>query len=302
MKLFPQLALVSAIAVSGSAFAMEALNDATLSNTTGQDGITIAIKPPTKNFDAKINPTTGTGTSYFTATGGQAGVIDIDSVRIHDKDGEASLGFGTTGDAGAIVLDGFSLAGSAPIIVKIDADGNAGAPVLNVNVALPQTLVIRTGDISVAESNGIGAALGNQVKVLDSMDIKMGAATLNIQLGNEVQGAMIKVAGTIDGGLVIDNFKLNDADDGTGTGTAGGSIGIDKLTLIDNAGTVLTLASNIDVVAGGLQITSTATNKLDVRMQDVRLGDFTAGSPASIGDVELVGIDTNGTVLTISGH
>ncbi len=294
MKLFPQLALVSAIAVSGSAFAMEALNDATLSNTTGQDGITIAIKPPTKNFDAKINPTTGTTSNYFAATGGLADVIDIDSVRIHDKDG-----YNGSGDAGAIVLDNFSLAGSAPIIVKIDADGNAGAPVLNVNVALPQTLVIRTGDISVAESNGIGAALGNQVKVLDSMDIKMGAATLNIQLGNEVQGAMIKVAGSVDGGLVINNFKLNDAN-------SGGSIGIDSLTLIDTAGTALTLASDIDVVAGGLQITSTAATKLDVRMQDVRLGDFgtTAAplTPNSIGDVELIGIDTAGTVLTISGH
>jgi hypothetical protein len=298
MKLFPQLALVSAIAVSGSAFAMEALNDATLSNTTGQDGITIAIKPPVKNFDAKINPTTGTTSSYFAATGGFAGVLDIDSVRIHDKDG-----LNASNDAGAIVLDGFSLAGSAPIIVKIDADGNAGKPVLNVNVALPQTLVIRTGDISVAESNGIGNALGAKVKVLDSMDIKMGAATLNIQLGNEAQGAMIKVAGSIAGGLVIDNFKLNDADDGTGTGTAGGSIGIDKLTLIDNAGTALTLSSDIDVVAGGLQVKSTSATKLDVRMQDVRLGDLAAvGGAPSIGDVELVGIDTKGTVLTISGH
>lgn len=294
MKLFPQLALVSAIAVSGSAFAMEALNDATLSNTTGQDGITIAIKPPVKNFDAKINPTTGLGTSYFTGTGGLAGVIDIDSIRIHDKDG-----YNGSGDAGAIVLDNFSLAGSAPIIVKIDADGNAGLPVLNVNVELPTTLVIRTGDISVASSAGIGAAISNQTKILDSMDIRLGAATLNVQLGNEIQGAMIQVAGSINGGLVINNFKLNDAN-------SGGSIGIDSLTLIDTAGTALTLASAIDVVAGGLQITSTAATKLDVRMQDVRLGDFgtTAAplTPNSIGDVELIGIDTAGTVLTISGH
>lgn len=290
MKLFPQLALVSAIAVSGSAFAMEALNDATLSNTTGQDGITIAIKPPVKNFDAKINTTTGTTSNYFALTGGFAGVIDIDSVRIHDKDG-----YNGSGDAGAIVLDNFSLAGSAPIIVKIDADGNAGLPVLNVNVELPQTLVIRTGDISVASSAGIGAAVTNQTKILDSMDIQLGAATLNIQLGNEIQGAMIQVAGSIDGGLVINNFKLNDAN-------SGGSIGIDSLTLIDTAGTALTLASDIDVVAGGLQITSTAATKLDVRMQDVRLGDFSVTPPASIGDVELIGIDTAGTVLTISGH
>ena len=290
MKLFPQLALVSAIAVSGSAFAMEALNDATLSNTTGQDGITIAIKPPVKNFDAKINPTTGLGTSYFTGTGGLAGVIDIDSIRIHDKDG-----YNGSGDAGAIVLDNFSLAGSAPIIVKIDADGNAGLPVLNVNVELPTTLVIRTGDISVASSAGIGAAISNQTKILDSMDIRLGAATLNVQLGNEIQGAMIQVAGSINGGLVINNFKLNDAN-------SGGSIGIDSLTLIDTAGTALTLASAIDVVAGGLQIESTSLNKLDVRMQDVRLGDFSVTAPNSIGDVELVGLDTKGTILTISGH
>ena len=290
MKLFPQLARVAAIAVSGSAFAEEALNDATLSNTTGQDGITIAIKPPVKNFDAKINTTTGTTSNYFALTGGFAGVIDIDSVRIHDKDG-----YNGSGDAGAIVLDNFSLAGSAPIIVKIDADGNAGLPVLNVNVELPQTLVIRTGDISVASSAGIGAAISNQTKILDSMDIQLGAATLNIQLGNEIQGAMIQVAGSVDGGLVINNFKLNDAD-------SGGSIGIDSLTLIDTAGTALTLASDIDVVAGGLQITSTGTQKLDVRMQDVRLGDFSVTPPASIGDVELIGIDTTGTVLTISGH
>jgi len=290
MKLFPQLALVSAIAVSGSAFAMEALNDATLSNTTGQDGITIAIKPPTKNFDAKINPTTGTTTDYFNGTGGLAGVLDIDSIRIHDKDG-----YNGSGDAGAIVLDNFSLAGSAPIIVKIDADGNAGLPVLNVNVELPTTLVIRTGDISVASSAGIGAAISNQTKILDSMDIRLGAATLNVQLGNEIQGAMIQVAGSINGGLVINNFKLNDAN-------SGGSIGIDSLTLIDTAGTALTLASAIDVVAGGLQIESTSLNKLDVRMQDVRLGDFSVTAPNSIGDVELVGIDTFGTVLTISGH
>ena len=301
MKLFPQLALVSAIAVSGSAFAMEALNDATLSNTTGQDGITIAIKPPTDNFDARINPTTGLTTNYFGtvnggANAGNAGVLDIESVRIHDKDGDVVNG---TGDAGAIVLDNFSLAGSEAIVVKIDADGNANDPLLNINVQLPQVLVIRTGDISVGASAGIGNALTAQTKILDSMDIVMGAASLNIQLGAEAQGAMIKVAGSIDGGLVINNFKLNDAN-------SGGSIGIDSLTLIDTAGTALTLASDIDVVAGGLQITSTAATKLDVRMQDVRLGDFgtTAAplTPNSIGDVELIGIDTAGTVLTISGH
>lgn len=294
MKLFPQLALVSAIAISGNAFAMEALNDATLSNTTGQDGITIAIKPPTKQFDAR------TGTTYFPnaggATAGFAGVLDVASVRIHDKDG-----YNGSNSAGAIVLDGFSLAGSQPIIVKIDADGGASgaAPLLNVNVDLPDVLVIRTGDISVAASNGIGAALGTQSAViLDSMDIVMGQASMNIQLGNEAQlsnsgtgTAMINFAGNIDGGLQINNLKLNDAN-------SGGSISVDNITLIDTAGTALTLDASINVVAGGLEVRSGGA-PIDIRMSGVTLGDATA---VSLGDVELVGVDAAGTMLTISGH
>jgi hypothetical protein len=295
MKLFPQLALVSAIAISGNAFAMEALNDATLSNTTGQDGITIAIKPPTKQFDSRE------ATTYFPNPGvvgaaGFAGVLDIASVRIHDKDG-----YNGSNSAGAIVLDGFSLAGSEAIIVKIDADGGTGgtAPLLNVNVALPSTLVIRTGDISVAASNGIGAALGTQSAViLDSMDIVMGQATMNIQLGNEAQlsnsgtgTAMINFVGNIDGGLQINNLKLNDAN-------SGGSISVDNITLIDNGGTALTLDASINVVAGGLQVRSGGA-PIDIRMSGVTLGDATA---VSLGDVELVGVDAAGTMLTISGH
>lgn len=43
MKLFTKLALVSAVAVSGSAMAMESMDDSALSSTTGQDGISIGL-------------------------------------------------------------------------------------------------------------------------------------------------------------------------------------------------------------------------------------------------------------------
>lgn len=43
MKLFTKLALVSAVAVSSNAMAMQAMDDAALSSTTGQDGISIGI-------------------------------------------------------------------------------------------------------------------------------------------------------------------------------------------------------------------------------------------------------------------
>ena len=43
MKLFTKLALVSAVAVSSNAMAMQAMDDAALSATTGQDGISLGI-------------------------------------------------------------------------------------------------------------------------------------------------------------------------------------------------------------------------------------------------------------------
>jgi hypothetical protein len=71
----------------------------------------------------------------------------------------------------------------------------AGGAFLNVNVALPSELIIRTGDIGVAASNRVagdaatvrkGIVAGSQNQILDSIDVKLGGATLNIQLGNEV--------------------------------------------------------------------------------------------------------------------
>lgn len=314
MKLFPQLALVSAIAISGNAMAMQALDDTTLSNATGQDGITIAIKPPTSNFDAL------TGTNYFAATGGNAGVISIDHIYVHDKDGDA---VNASGVAGAIVLDGFKIAGSAPIVVKIDADSNAGNPLLNVNVALPSTLVIRTGDISVASSNrsltantvtdrGIAA---DQNLILDSLDVRLGGATLNIQLGAEAQGAMIKATGTINGGLTIDGLTLRDSA-GVASGTPAGNLGngtgaiyIGSINISDTGAANLTINTDIDVSDKGLVLT-VGGSASDILLSDVRLGTInktagvldTATSAASLGDIEIVGMNGAGTQIAISGH
>lgn len=327
MKLFPQLALVSAIAISGNAMAMQALDDTTLSNATGQDGITIAIKPPTGAWTVA-----GGAANPFAATGGQAGIISIDHIYVHDKGGLA-VADGGTATSGAIVLDGFKIGGSAPIVVKIDADSNAGNPLLNVNVALPQTLVIRTGDISVATSNRVtgtaitnttlrGIDAPNQNKILNSIDVELGGASLNIQLGSEAQGAMIKLAGEIANGLTISGVELFD---GQGTaaaaavpgvsarvlGTTGGSIYIGAINIRDtdtSAGTKLTLAADIDVSANGLILTAGGA-KTDIFLADVRLGNVAASAAlgnadttSSIGDIEIVGMNGAGTQIAISGH
>ena len=85
MKLFTKLALVSAVAVSSNAMAMQAMDDAALSATTGQDGISIGI-----------------GISK----------VDIAKVHVFDGDGLAAAGTagvdagsGGTGKTGAITLN-----------------------------------------------------------------------------------------------------------------------------------------------------------------------------------------------------
>jgi len=317
MKLFTQLALVSAIAVSGNAMAMQALDDAQLASTTGQDGITLTIKPPVKSFAG--------------LTAGRGGVIEIDHIYVHDKGGLAAADGGTD-TSGAITLDGFAIAGNAPIVVKIDADGNTtgtGGAFLNVNVALPSELIIRTGDIGVAASNRVagdaatvkGIVAGSQNQILDSIDVKLGGATMNIQLGNEVQAGnvnattMIKAGGTITGGLSITGLTLRDSAGvapGAGQlGTTGGAIYIGEILVTDTGvgNTDLTIATDIDVSSQGLVLTVGGT-KSDVMLADVRLGTInktagvldTATSAASLGDVEIVGLDMVGAQIAVTGH
>ena len=70
MKMFTKLALISSMAISANAMAMQSMDDAALSATTGQDGINI-----------------GLGISRVT----------IEKVLIHDNDGYGSVGTGPVG-------------------------------------------------------------------------------------------------------------------------------------------------------------------------------------------------------------
>lgn len=332
MKLFPQLALVSAIAISGNAMAMQALDDESLSAATGQDGITLYIAPPT--------PTAALQAAGFDLAT-YSGALTIQNVFIHDKDGVNGLTAGNPATAvvpladsaaGAIVLgnpngtNGLVIAGSAGIKVDIDADSNGGDPLLNVKVALPTKLTVRTGDIGVATSNRVNGTLASNTvlrgidaaeynKILNSIDIELGGTELNIQLGAEAQGAMIKVAGSITNGLTITGLELFD---GAGTaanlaggvlGTTGGSIYVGTINVQDSgAGTNLTLATDIDVSANGLVMTMGGSTNTDILMNDVRLGNVAAATGVnwdttkSIGDVEIVGLAMAGTKIAVYGH
>lgn len=272
---FKKLALAAAVAAAPmTALALEPMQDEALAAVTGQDGITLGITTPSLSLD----------------------------VNVHDNDGLASI----SGDAGAIVIENMVVnTGGNAINVVIDADGNsaATAPVLNVAVSIPSGTSISTGDISVATSNGMGTAVTNQSAViLDSMDIVLGATTMNIQLGNELQTVgtfgtqMIALDTTITGGITINNFSLNDA-----TATTGGSISAASIAVTGTAeaGDITTsLGVNLDNTTGlVIGIETLGTAGLTVAMTDLALGNSTP-----IGDVELVGLNLNGTTISVSGH
>lgn len=173
MKAFQKLALVSAIAMSTSAFALEAADDETLAAATGQDGITIKISPGTLTTAqlTALGVTIPAGidldgiTLAGTLNGGPDTLfkgLSITQTVIHDDDGLNTAGLARSG---ALVIGDGSAADStvvfadnvAPIQVDIDMIGDNSAAVgntamLQVGIKTP-TLVIKTGDIYVAASN-----------------------------------------------------------------------------------------------------------------------------------------------------
>lgn len=277
---FKKLALVTAIAAAPMAtFAAESLDDAMLGGVTGQDGISLSLD---------LNVTT--------------------NAIVHDTDGIDNVSTTYSFD-GAIIITGMNInTGGNAIVVEIDAGDvstAAGtAPVLNVNVSIPTGTTIQTGDLTVGNSNRDDSAWGFEAAtesgvIMSNATITLGATTANIQLGNEAQGNMIQVDTSITGGISVSNVALNDA----GGAITGGAIGVGTLSVVDNGGANLTVDVGVDVdTTNGLVITVNQLGSLaggmDVRMERVYLGTTTLGY---IGDVEMTGVNLNGSTIGISG-
>jgi hypothetical protein len=330
MKMFTKLALVSSMAISANAMAMQSMDDAAMSATTGQDGINI-----------------GLGISAIT----------IDKVLIHDNDGllaagaSGDMGFGGTATAGAIVIKGNATQTQGVVItantaallashnladIVIDTDAGTGTNGAFLNVAAKVSgLNIGIGEIGISESNAAPAAgattirrgadeAGNYNKILSGLSLTTGTMTANVQLGAAPQGAMIKLDSTMTGGLTISNLGIYDsstkntlhynAAGTTVTSTLAGEIRIDSIKLADASGTDLTVQADISVVGeavagdntGYLQINTMKTAS-DAYIKGVHLGSATAGS---IGDIEVQVLNvyngptgtTAGALIKISGH
>lgn len=343
MKAFQKLALVSAIAMSSSVFALEAADDATLSAATGQDGITILIAPG----DRTAAQLTGLGVSAGTIAAidlTNHGVVGADNVLnglsigqviVHDDDGVASAG--TTENSGALVIGSGGADSTVlfadnniPIQVDIDMVGSVSGTVagsdsmLNVTITTP-VLAIKTGNIYVANSNAADALLDKDggvvanandtdgtsldgstpIAIMNGMEIILGATSLNVQLGTEAQGAMVLMNAALVGGLTINNMQVNDA-----TAVTGGSFRASSMTVKNSGSADLNAVVAVNITNtiggadtfGGLVVTVAALGDgggANIAINDIELGSAT--SPV-MGDVQMNGLNVNGTKLIIRGH
>ena len=318
MKIITKLALVSSMAISANAMAMQAMDDASLSAATGQDGLNIGI-----------------GISK----------IEIGKVFVHDNDGLATTSLGGTSTAGAIVIQGNGIAGDTlenhGIVIganydnagayllpsrnladlQIDTDANGGNAFINI-AAQVSGLDIKIGQIGVVASADVPTTGATSIRrggtgtvnpILSGLSLKTGPMSANIQLGAAPQGAMIQLSATMVGGLEIKDLGILDNSTKTGT-RAAGEIFVESIKVADANSLDLTLNQKISVIGeegankGYIRMISTS-GAHDTYVKGVHLGSRNA---ASIGDVEVqgmqtyfspaAGVYTPGAVITISGH
>ncbi|WP_223852339.1 putative pilus system protein FilA [Acinetobacter seifertii] len=282
MKMFTKLALVSSLAISANAMAMQSMDDAALSAATGQDGINIGI-----------------------ALG--SGGISIDKLYLHDNDGLASsTGItGASGTAGSIAISGVTVTqkGTGNLLdLKIDTNGASGSNGAFLNVAATVGAVdVHVGSIGVGTSGTLNTTTAVRgitetapTEIISGLDLSLGQISANVQLGSTPQGAMIKVNSSLQGGLTLSNFGINDA-------AGGGKIVLDKV-MVRGAGNTtgdMNVDANISVVPTGLRIQNNSTQGMNVYAQGIHLG---AQTNASIGDLEIQGLNVGTSTITISGH
>ena len=317
MKIITKLALVSSMAISANAMAMQAMDDASLSAATGQDGLNIGI-----------------GISK----------IEIGKVFVHDNDGLATTSLGGTSTAGAIVIQGNGIAGDtlenhgiviganydnagayllpsrnlADLQIDIDANGgnafiNIAAQVSGLDIKIGQIGVVASADVPTTGATSIRrGGTGTVNPILSGLSLKTGPMSANIQLGAAPQGAMIQLSATMVGGLEIKDLGILDNSTKTGT-RAAGEIFVESIKVADANSLDLTLNQRISVIGeegankGYIRMISTS-GAHDTYVKGVHLGSRNA---ASIGDVEVQGMQTYygapgayspGAVITILGH
>ena len=292
MKKFTKLVLATSVAFSANAMAMQAMDDASLSETTGQDGLTIGIgiskiaieklfihdNDGLKDGYNLVNPTTGASTPQTAAAGSivirgtsDTAITDADRVNPTTTAHHGVLIGANYDDNGAYLLESRNLAD-----LVIDSDAGNGNPFINV-AAQVSGLDIKIGRIGVTASGAAdpdsirrgGAGVVNDI--ISGLEVKTGVINANIQLGAAPQGAMIKMNTVMVGGLEINNLGiLDNSTKNQPVGLSGsspvitreaGEIFIESIKIADAESKDLTINQNISVFNDGYVGTSTDVTK-----------------------------------------
>ncbi len=322
----PSLLLVGTVLSPLQAWSMDEMTDSQLSTATGQDGITVLIAPPTL--------TSAQNTSLGVT---QANGLQIGAIVLHDKNGftgytsAGALVFGDAKQANSANTAGVQVGvfASTPIKLTIDASngkvltGSGGtSPVLNLKVALPADLMVRTGDVSVDVSNrtgiavgaagatkanaAIGGTAGKAFKIMNSMDIAFGGAaiSLNLQFGNTPQGGMISF-----GTLNIPSITFS----GLSLVSPNGGVSPSQLAMTPTITNLDLTGAKIDAVADmGLALGASSTgvggliySDTSLTVGGVQLNNVTAGTNGGAASATIVvpgsNLFANGTTTAANG-
>ena len=298
--------------------AMEQLDDHQMSASTGQDGITIGIQLPNSTISFS-----------------QIGLVNV-ADRSNPTSPRASLVMAPNNYTDTQGIRFFSSATVAnlttqPFTIKIDADRNAGDPMLNVSVGLPTDLArIRINPFSLYIANGSGniftSRLSNglgtntlrtgvteMLKVgVNGIDINFKAGDpirFNIQLGAERQAHMFQfTSGTF---LSFFNDPLYPIEVVSTNGAQKSSLKFNLDIRASNQTTGFALAGFYgDVSANGLVIGKDDwTDPLDIRINKIVAGTegvasataFDGLKNGSMGNIGLEGLRVENLKINVSG-
>jgi len=287
--MFKKLALASLISVAASgAFALEAVDEATLAETTGQQGIDI-----------------------FTSLN-----VSGATLTYTDADGY-TYGAGTYNNSGDLLINNLGMTGS--VKVAIDAGSTAAGPNAALNVAINGTtaLAITLDSITVKKTGGATAYNILTMPAGTSINIATGY-NIDLELGKGGSGHLGRMTGNL-GTITIGDNATSTAKVAVVDATNGGQMGVSRfqvsgVNLGDGTSNNFT---NMDVCDGttvtaacaagenGLKIkygsvsTDAVMNGMTLTMNDVRVG---AAAAPVIGQISITGLSLAGTSMRIVGH
>lgn len=312
MEVSKKALLASAVlALSTGAHAMQAMDDQSLSDTTGQQGLTI--------------------TSHLNISGAKIVYTDCDGLT-NAPASDATL-YSKSGD---LVVTGFGVVGTNVTTLDVGGTNTAATAVLNIGISGSSALTVNFSSVGVISTyydsgnNPLGTTTGAMSNIITTsglqtltissgyyIGVQLGAGANpfvalsgnlgTVQLGNTGIGAL----GTGGNGYTgsINAIEINDAADGGILGVAG--VSASGLNLGTSAsptevalcnGTATGLCTN--AVTGGAAGVLVEVSPVGLTAVNLTMANITAGSTTStsLGSLYISGMSFAGSTVMISGH